>query len=198
MAGMALAALRSRPPSFEDLYRQIELLPEGTTGEILIPGVLETMGRPGRRHRKAAKSCDEFLRGYDADRGGHGWWIEWEVEIRLSGGRLAVPDIAGWRVERVPVLPDENPLAVSPDWCCEVVSPSTGRKDRILKLPLYAECGVEWSWLIHPEQRTVEVFQSVAGKPLLVATKSDDFHGVLPPFDTAVALATFWLPEGGG
>jgi len=45
-----------------------------------------------------------------------------------------VPDLAGWRVERVPDLPDENPLTVLPDWCCEILSPRTARDDKRLKL----------------------------------------------------------------
>lgn len=57
-------------------------------------------------------------------------------EVRLPGGRLVVPDLFGYRVGRVPELPDENPLTIVPDGCCEVLSPTTARDDRALKLPL--------------------------------------------------------------
>lgn len=54
------------------------------------------------------------------------------------GPRLLVPDLSGWRVERVSELPDQNPLTIVPDWCCEVLSPgSTARTDRLKKLPRY-------------------------------------------------------------
>jgi hypothetical protein len=33
------------PPSFEALYAEVRALPHGSTGEILEPGVLRTMGR---------------------------------------------------------------------------------------------------------------------------------------------------------
>src|SRR4051812_41575033 len=120
-------------PTFEELYAQIRALPESLTGEILEPGVLRTMSRPGKPHRRAAKHCFQSLARFDAGMGGTGWWIEVEVEIRFPGGRLLVPDLCGFRVERVPDLPDENPLTILPDWCCEVLSPNDARDDVAIK-----------------------------------------------------------------
>lgn len=34
-----------------------------------------------------------------------------------------MPDIAGWRRERMPQLPHDQRLQVAPDWICEVLSP---------------------------------------------------------------------------
>src|SRR5688572_9720181 len=110
--GQPAAAL----PTFEDLYEQIRALPENLTGEILEPGVLRTMSRPGKRHRRAAMVCLDNLRRFNANVGGSGWWIEVEAEVLFPGPRLAVPDLCGFRVERVPELPDENPLTILPDW----------------------------------------------------------------------------------
>ena len=137
------SAPRTRP-SFDQLYARIRGLGEGVTGQILEPGVVSTMSRPGVPHARSQSLIDHWLQQYDRLRGGKGWWILREMEVRLPGDLLAVPDIAGWRVERVPRLPEENPLTVIPDWCCEVLSPSTARPDRVLKLPLYAQAGVQW------------------------------------------------------
>jgi Uma2 family endonuclease len=186
-----------RLPSFNDLYAEIERLPEGMTGEILEPGTLRTMARPGRAHRRSAQQCFRSLEGADMASGGTGWWIEQEAEILLPGERLAVPDLSGWRVERVPELPDENPIAVLPDWCCEVLSPTTAREDRALKLPLYARSGVSWIWVVDPVLRLVEVFESVGGKPLLVATAKEDDTGPLAPFTVDIALTRWWIARGG-
>lgn len=110
--------------------------------------------------------------------------------------RLAVPDLAGWRVERVPHMPRDNPLGLIPDWCCEVLSPGTARDDRGLKLPMYASCGVSHVWLIDPDERTIEVYEARDARPLMVATARDDERPVLAPFGAAVPLASFWLlPE---
>lgn len=181
-------------PSFEELYEQIRALPEHLTGEILEPGVLRTMSRPGRRHRRAAKLCAQSLQRFDADAGGTGWWIEPEAEILFPGGRLLVPDLCGFRVERVPELPDQNPLSILPDWCCEVLSPHTARDDVTIKLPLYARSGVQWTWIVDPMRRLVEVFETVSGRPALTATAKDDEPVVLPPFDGELVVGGWWLP----
>lgn len=181
-------------PSFDDLYEQIRALPENLTGEILEPGVLRTMSRPGKRHRRAAQVCLDSLRGSNANLGGSGWWIEVETEIRFPGPRLAVPDLCGFRVDRVPELPDENPLSILPDWCCEILSTSTARVDVTVKLPLYARSGVPWIWIVDPMRRLVEVFETVDGRPALTAAAKDDESLVLPPFDGEIAVGAWWLP----
>jgi Uma2 family endonuclease len=189
---MATASPRSR--SFEDLLEEIGRLPEGMTGEILEPGVLRTMSRPGRAHRRAAGGCLNALAGANQNFEGSGWWIEVEAEIQFPGSRLAVPDLAGWRVERVPDLPDENPITVLPDWCCEVLSPRTARDDKRLKLPLYAEVGVAFTWLVDPGLRLVEVYETMNGLPALRTTAQEDDRVVLPPFAHQIALGGWWLP----
>lgn len=182
-----------RPRTFEELYAEIERLPEGLTGEILEDDVVHVMSRPGKRHRRAARVCLAALSGVDANLGGTGWWVEVETEIRFPD-RLAVPDLAGWRVERVPELPDENPLTIRPDWCCEILSPRTARDDKRLKLPLFARSQVPYSWLIDPTLRLVEVYQTVNGLPALVTTAQEDERRVLPPFDIEISLEGWWLP----
>ena len=182
-------------PSFDDLYERIRALPQGVTGEILEPGVLRTMSRPGKAHRRAATTLGDALRGFNPVLGGTGWWIEVEAEIRFPLGRLAVPDLCGFRVERVPELPDENPLTILPDWCCEILSPSTARDDRRVKLPLYATSGVTWTWLVDPEHRMVEVYEAVQGRPTLTVTAAADERVVLPPFEKELDLAPWWVPE---
>jgi Uma2 family endonuclease len=184
-----------RLPTFDELYREIELLPETMTGEILEPGVLRTMSRPGTRHRRAAQQCFRSLGGCDEASGGRGWWIELEPEIRF-GDKLAVPDLAGFRVDRVPELPTDNPLTIVPDWCCEILSPRTARDDRALKLPLYASSGVPWVWLIDPEIRLIEVFEAVQGRATLAMIgKEDESVRLAPFFEEELSLARFWLPH---
>lgn len=179
---------------FETLYRQIQALPEGVTGEILDPGVLRTMSRPGKAHRRSHRRALEALRSHDASVGGAGWWIEVEVEVRF-GQRLLVPDLCGWRVDRVPELPDENPLTVVPDWCCEVLSPGrAGQVDRLKKLPRYLASGVAHVWLVDPVLRLVEVYVERDGAPLRVMAAGEAEVLALPPFEGEIDLAPWWLP----
>jgi Uma2 family endonuclease len=181
-----------RVPTFEELKRQIDLLPEGVTGEILDPGVISTMGRPAAKHRRAAGQLYRALGGADVAAGGTGWWIEQEPDVRF-GDRWTVPDIAGWRVERCPDPPDGSPITILPDFCCEVLSSSTGSKDRRKKLPLYARFGVEWIWIVEPELYLVEVYRPIDGLPALVETAEENERMRLPPFDLEIDFSPLWL-----
>ena len=78
---------------------------------------------------------------HDGPGGPGGWWILDEPELHL-GEHIVVPDLAGWRRERLAALPEEAFFSLAPDWVCEVLSPSTESIDRRRKLPIYAEAGV--------------------------------------------------------
>jgi Uma2 family endonuclease len=86
-----------------------------------------------------------------------------EVDVRL-GRSVVAPDLAGWRREKMPTLPDETPVVLVPDWVCEVISPGTEVFDRSTKADWYQECGVGWLWLVDPEARTLEVYENDAGQ----------------------------------
>ena len=64
-----------------------------------------------------------------------------------SGGTV-VPDLAGWRRQRLPALPDGAYFAAAPDWICEVMSLSTAALDRTGKLTTYAREWVSHAWLV--------------------------------------------------
>ncbi|MCK7472290.1 MAG: Uma2 family endonuclease [Desulfomicrobium escambiense] len=74
------------------------------------------------------------------------------------GADILVPDLAGWRRGALPVMPETAYFTLPPDWVCEVLSPGTARVDRADKMPIYAEHGVSFLWLIDPAPRTLEVF----------------------------------------
>jgi Uma2 family endonuclease len=183
-----------RLPTFEELYRQIEALPEGVTGLILEPGVLTTMSLPALPHQWTLQQVVRDVARYGANLGGQGWWIFTEVEIRFPLDLLAVPDVSGWRVERVPKMPRDNPLCLLPDWACEVLSPGTATDDRLRKLPLYARAGVRWVWLVDPELRSVEVYESIDGKASLIGGARNDEAAALAPFEEPFALPGWWMP----
>jgi Uma2 family endonuclease len=189
---MLTMSAAKRTPTFDELYLEIERLSPGVTGQVLTPGVLTTMSRPGASHDHTVANCVHALGRFDQRIGGHGWWIREEFEVRFPGDRLAVPDLAGWRADQHPELPDDNPLRIIPAWCAEVLSPSTASDDRTLKLPLFASTGVAHVWLMDPSLRTIEVYESVDRRPTLVATARDADVVRLPPFDAELSLGTWW------
>jgi len=126
------------------------------------------------------------------DGGPGGWWIIDEPELHL-GRDILVPDLAGWRRERKPEYPDVPFFELAPDWVGEVVSPSTGRLDRVRKMPKYALNSVAHLWLIDPVPRTLEVYRLEKGSWLLAATYADDDRVRAAPFDAIeLALQPLW------
>lgn len=186
---MTTVAPAAKPATYEDLLA----LPPNRVGEI-VRGVLHSHPRPAPKHVRVYSAIGSRLfAGYDDGFGGPGgWWILDEPEVHLSGNVL-VPDIAGWRRERMPRLPDTAWFELAPDWVCEILSPSTARFDRAEKLPIYAQEGVKHCWLVDPDLRTLEVFENQAGRWLLLTVLQGDVQVSHPPFDaTSFALAGLW------
>lgn len=178
-----------KPAVYEDLFD----LPEHVVGEI-INGRLVTHPRPAPKHARAYSSLGgELLGPFDQGRGGPGgWWILDEPEIHLMGDIL-VPDLAGWRRERMPKLPETAWFDLAPDWLCEILSPSTAQVDRAEKLPIYARWGVHHVWLVDPDLRTLEAYENQNGRWVLLTTLKDDDPVSLPPFDAiSFSLAGLW------
>ena len=100
-------------------------------------GVLHVQPRPAPRHALAGSALGAVLMGpFGMGRGGPGgWWILDEPELHF-GDDVLVPDLAGWRRERMPELPDAAYFTLAPDWVCEVLSPSTRRIDLHGKRPI--------------------------------------------------------------
>lgn len=184
---MGLPAIK--PATYEDLFD----LPENLVGEI-IAGRLITHPRPAPKHARAYSSLGvEIGNSFDRGRNGPGgWWILDEPELHLDRDIL-VPDLAGWRRSRMPALPETAWFELPPDWVCEILSPSTAKVDRAEKLPIYARHGVAHAWLVDPDLRTLEVFENLGGKWLLLAVLENDAAVSQPPFDaTGFPLDVLW------
>src|SRR5690349_16010734 len=113
-----------KPATYADLLS----LPDDTRAEI-IAGTIMTMPAPLPRHSRVQRVLSRLVGGpFDDDDGAGGpggWWILLEVDVELDVHDVVRPDLFGWRRERLADPWDTRPIAVSPDWICEVLSPST-------------------------------------------------------------------------
>jgi Uma2 family endonuclease len=186
---------RTRPT----LYEQIEALPEGVTGEIL-DGQLYVHPRPVARHIGAATRLDRIIaRHFDFDDDGEGpggWWIFPEPELHfIPNTEVDVPDLAGWRRERMPTWPQGHRFTVVPDWVCEVLSRSTASTDREIKMPIYAQFGVAYAWLIDPRANTLEAYALEAGAWREIGRFAGAAQVSVAPFDAiTINLGSLWGP----
>ncbi len=175
-------------------YEDILALPQNLVGEILC-GELHAHPRPAPRHARAYSALTGNLwNPYDGGIGGPGgWWIIDEPEIHLAED-IVVPDIAGWRRQRMPELPDTAWFELVPDWVCEILSPSTSRIDRAVKMPIYSREGIGHLWLVDPDAHTLEVYRlQDDGHWLLLTTLEEDDPVRQPPFEAvSFPLNSLW------
>lgn len=190
---------RKKPATYQDVLDA----PEHKVAEI-IGGELRLSPRPAGPHASVASGLTMDLGGpFDRGRGGPGgWMIISEPELHL-GDEIVVPDLAGWRRERMNAVPDDAYFTLPPDWVCEVLSKSTEKMDRIEKLPIYAAAGIRYAWLVSPRYRSIEAFRLQDGQWLLVGSYKDADRARIEPFDAIeLDLATLWadvpLPSRAG
>ncbi|MGH9323926.1 MAG: Uma2 family endonuclease [Vicinamibacteria bacterium] len=174
-------------------YADLEALSDRYIGEI-VGGDLYASPRPRLRHAVAATRLTVRLGPpFDEGSGGPGgWWILIEPELHF-GTDVVVPDLAGWRRERLPVVPDAAYLELAPDWVCEIVSPSTERIDRGSKLGIYARERVLHVWLLNPDAKTLEVLKLQGEQWLVAAVHTGASPVRAEPFDAVeLDLAGLW------
>jgi len=174
-------------------YQDILDAPTHTVAEI-INGELRVMPRPAPAHASVTSALGGELHApFGRGRGGPGGWTILDEPELHHAGDVIVPDLAGWRRERLPVLPSEAYFTLAPDWVCEALSRSTERSDRADKLPFYAAFGVQYVWLVSARNRTVEVMRLHEGKWLLLAIHQGDQRVRAEPFDAIeLDLAVLW------
>jgi Uma2 family endonuclease len=175
-------------------YDDILALPPHVTGQILF-GVLHVFPRPAPRHALAASVLGgELGPPFHRGRGGPGGWVILdEPELHLAG-HVLVPDMAGWRRERMPEMPvDKAYFTLAPDWACEILSPSTAAVDRGDKRAVYATQGVTHIWFVDPEARTLEVLMLDGPSYRVQSVFSGDAMVRAEPFDAIeLDLAALW------
>lgn len=176
-------------------YQDVLDAPAHKVAEI-INGDLHVSPRPGLPHASVASSIMlELGPPFGRGRGGPGGWIILvEPELHL-GEDILVPDLAGWRRERMSLVPDAAFATVPPDWVCEVLSMSTETTDRIEKMPIYASAGIGYAWLVNPTRHTLEAYRrSASGKWTTVGLHKDTDRVRVEPFEAIeIDLAMLWI-----
>lgn len=188
----------SQPARRPATYQDVLGAPEHLIAE-LIHGELYTHPRPAPPHATTASVLGMDLGSpFHRGRGGPGgWWILYEPELHL-GPNVLVPDLAGWRRERMPEQPHAAYYELPPDWACEVLARSTARVDRVLKVPIYARARVPHVWLVSPFEQTLEVLALDGESYRLVATHGGDAHVRAEPFAAVeLELAALWAGVSG-
>jgi len=183
-----------RIATYEDVLRA----PRDKIAEVL-EGDLILNPRPRFEHSMVASCMNgdlsgPFHRKPGGPHGPGGWWILCEPELHLHGD-IVVPDVAGWRRERMVEAPKGPFTAIGPDWVCEVISPSTAGHDRIVKMRIYAREKVGHVWLVDPATRVIEVFRLQDGQWVLAQSAYGSNFARLEPFAAVELELSRWWGE---
>lgn len=192
-----MADAAEKRATWEDLLA----CPPDVRAEIL-SGEIVTAPAPLPRHSKVQGSLRRFVGGpFDDDdgRGGPGgWWIFVEVDVRLGAHEIVRPDLSGWRRERLSHPGELRPIDVTPDWICEVLSPSTTARDRVIKRRLYARSGISHYWIADPVARTLEALRLGEQGWVDVGAYDDTATARIEPFEAIeLEVGRFFLPSVG-
>jgi Uma2 family endonuclease len=186
-----VAVTARKPATYDDLIA----LPDRFVGE-LVAGTLYASPRPAPRHAAATTALGEELGPpFKRGKGGPGgWWILDEPELHF-GADVLVPDLGGWRRDRMPEMPvDLAYFVLAPDWVAEVQSPSTAALDRGPKLAVYARERVSHVWMIDPVSQTLEVLRLDGETYRIVKVASGADRVRAEPFDAIeLDLSILWM-----
>lgn len=190
MAGEA--AILGRGATYKDLSE----VPDHLIAEIL-NGDLWVSPHPLPRHSYAMTMLAVALvPPFQHGNGGPGGWqLLVEIEVHF-GGDVLVPDLAGWRNDRDLKFMDRSRVTDAPDWVCEILSKSTEKIDRGLKMQIYAREKVGHLWFVDPRKRTLEVFKLVAGVWVPIQLLKGDAAVAAEPFDAVPFPLTLLWSEG--
>jgi Uma2 family endonuclease len=156
----------------------------------IIGGEIVEKAMPSWRHARAETKYGEILAPFNRKAGGSrgpgGWWIGTEVHVGY-GEEIYCHDVAGWRRDRVPEMPDGFPVPIRPDWVCEIVSPKHEKRDFVTK-PLtkpqtLLAAEVPHYWIQHPEEQILIVQRWTARGYLTILSASAGQTVRAQPFD---------------
>jgi Uma2 family endonuclease len=176
----------------------LELLPEtlDDTRYELIDGELHVSKQPHWAHQSVSDAVAAALREWSAQTG-LGWAVSAPGVIFTPEDAVA-PDVVWMSQERLRrSLDPAGHVHEAPELMVEVLSPGSEniRRDRELKLKLYAREGVAEYWVVDWRARTVEVYRRNAGELRLVTTLTDAdelISPLLPGF--RLPVARLWDP----
>ena len=187
--------MSSRAPRLAT-WSDIAGYPEGTRVEVL-DGEVAFAPSPAPAHQGIGARILRRIGGpFDEDDDPGGWWILPKVDVELGPHRVLQPDVAGWRRERVPTFPYEQPIRIVPDWVCEILSPANARRDRLQKAAIYLDSNVPFLWIIDPVERLLEAYRAQEHAWLRLGAWSDEDVARVAPFDAIELQVGRLFPPG--
>jgi Uma2 family endonuclease len=158
-------------------YEDYCALPDDGKRYEIIDGDLLATPSPVTKHQRASINLVFLIESYLRSRP-LGELFAAPFDVLLDSHTIVVPDLVYVRNENRNVLTDKN-IQGAPDLVIEILSPSTARVDRVLKLRKFADRGVAHYWIVDPAAETLEALEWAEGSYRVVF--ASDIKGVFEP-----------------
>lgn len=143
-------------------------------------------------HQRVSRRLQRMLEDY--------FWVEdpkgevFNAPLDLTLGKHTVvqPDlfyVASFQKELV----QHTRVDGAPTLAVEILSPSSGRKDRLQKMRIYQNAGITHYWIVDPDNKTLECYYLSNGVYGVVAAGMDDEELEHPVFrGLRINLSALW------
>ena len=145
---------------------------------------------PNLDHQKVSRRI-QFQLYEQIERAGRGEVINAPAGVRLSDEDVVVPDLFVVLSGRAGILLDSH-VDGPPDLVVEILSRSTGRRDRGAKKRLYETFGVREYWIVDPVGRFIEQYSLDSGTYRLVGRHTERISLKILD-DVALDLGEVWV-----
>ena len=136
-------------------YDDYKLLPEEKRYEIIEGELLVTPAPSVRHQRLLMRLANKLYMSLEMER--LGAVLPAPTDVVLDHESVVQPDILFVSTARQEILRSDGAIHGAPDLVVEILSPSTAKRDQIVKRKLYQKYGVREFWIADPEAQTIEV-----------------------------------------
>jgi len=158
---MAIAIPKKKKYTYEDYAK----LPEGAPYQ-LIGGELIMTPAPTPYHQIVSRKIMSLLIQY-VEKNNLGEILYSPIDVYFSEEDVFQPDIIFISKERLNII-GETKIKGAPDLIIEILSPSTAYYDLGRKYEVYEKNGVKEYWIVHPERKSIEIYQNQEGQFKLI------------------------------
>lgn len=138
-------------------------LPDDGRRYEILDGELAVTPAPRPRHQRLSQRLETILIARLQDTG-LGEVFHAPVDVVLTDHDIVEPDILFIRRDRLHIV-GELRIEGAPDLIVEILSPSTRRRDVLVKPALYARCGVPHCWIVDGDIDRLERYELDPGPP---------------------------------
>lgn len=149
-------------------YQDLLAMPEDGQRHELIDGVHFVSAAPRPRHQLVLTRLLFRIEGYLRERP-LGVVLAGPADLVFTEHDVVEPDLLFVSRARREILTEINLSGGAPELVVEILSPSTRRRDLVLKHRLYERWGVDEYWIVDPQRESVQVFRRRADRYRLAA-----------------------------